>query len=277
MAATEIVTRQIKDGAVTNAKVAAGAAIDTSKLAEGADFVQRDGSVAFTGNQSMGNNKLTNLGAPTAASNDAARIVDVENAVAALNSLFDSKGSVKAATTGNINLSNPGTSTFDGVSLSNGDRLLVRAQTASAENGIYVFNGSAAALTRATDMDAWAEVPGALVAVEEGTTQADQLFLCTANAGGTLGTTGISWTSVNAAAGLTNSNFVDKEVPTGSINGSNTSFSLANSPVAGSEHLYLNGLLLESGAGNDYTISGTTITMAVAPTSGEKLLVSYRK
>jgi hypothetical protein len=68
MAATDIPTRQIRDGAITDAKVASGAAIATSKLADGADFVQRDGTVAFTANQSMGGFKLTNLGAPTAAS-----------------------------------------------------------------------------------------------------------------------------------------------------------------------------------------------------------------
>ena len=62
-----------------------------------------------------------------------------------------------------------------------------------------------------------------------------------------------------------------------SINGSNTAFTLANSPVAGSEHVYLNGMLIESGAGNDYTISGANITLLSAPLIGEKLRVTYRK
>lgn len=71
--------------------------------------------------------------------------------------------------------------------------------------------------------------------------------------------------------------FVDKETPTGSINGSNTAFTLANTPVSGSEHVYLNGILQESGAGNDYTISGTAITYLAAPLTGDRLRVSYRK
>lgn len=82
--------------------------------------------------------------------------------------------------------------------------------------------------------------------------------------------------SIDTSTYLTGSS-VDKEVPSGSIDGANTAFSLANTPVAGSEHVYLNGLLQQSGAGNDYTISGATITMAAAPLSGEKILVSYRK
>lgn len=275
MAVTQIVQRQIADGAINDAKVAAGAAIATNKLADGGNFIKKDGSVAFTGNQSMGGNSITNLATPSG-SNDAANKSYVDTAVAGLNSIFDSKPSAKAATTGNIDLSNPGTSSFDSVSLSNGEILFVRAQSAPAENGLYTFNGSGSALTRISEMDAWAEIPGALFAVEEGSTYADTVWFCTANQGGTLGTTAITFQQVNAS-GLTASNFVDKEIPSGSINGSNTAFTLANTPVSGSEHVYLNGVLQESGAGNDYTISGTTITMATAPLSGEKLRVSYRK
>jgi hypothetical protein len=275
MASTQIVNRQIADGAIDNSKVAAGANIATSKLADGANFIKRDGTVPFTGDQSLGGNKLTNLGTPSA-NGDAATKSYVDTALASLNSLFDTKPSAQAATTGNINLSNPGTSTFDGVSLSNGNILFVRAQTVAAENGLYTFNGSSSALTRIDAMDAWTEIPGAFFAVEEGSTYVDTLWLCTANQGGTLGTTSITFQQVNSA-GLAASNFVDKEIPSGSINGSNTTFTLADTPVAGSEHVYLNGVLQESGSGNDYTISGATITMLTAPLTGEKLRVSYRK
>jgi hypothetical protein len=273
---TQIQNRQIADGAVDDAKVKAGAAIATSKLQDGANFIQRGGTVAFTGNQSMGGNLLTNVGTPGTGT-DAANKSYVDTQISNLNSLFDCKGSVVASSTANVTVSNPGTSTFDGIALSSGDRLLLKNQTAPAENGIYVFNGSAVALTRVSDMDAWAEVPGAFVAVEQGTTNADTIWLCTSNGGGTLGTTAITWQQIPTSAGLTNSNFVDKEIPSGAINGSNVTFTLANTPVAGSEHGYLNGLLVESGAGNDYTISGATVTMATAPLTGEKLRFSYRK
>lgn len=275
---TQIQERQIADGSITNAKVKAGAAIETSKLAGGADFIQRGGSVAFTGNQSFGNNKATNLGTPTAGSNDAARIVDVENAVAGLASIYKYR-SARVASTANVDISNPGTDTFDGVQLSNGDRILLKNQTTQSQNGVYVFNGSAAAMTRAPEADAWGEFPGMVVTVSEGaqaSANGTAEFRSTVDDGGTLGTTAITFVA-NSSNGLTSSNFVDKEVPTGSINGSNTAFSLANTPVAGSEHVFLNGILQEAGAGNDYTISGANITMATAPLAGEKLVVSYRK
>lgn len=66
-----------------------------------------------------------------------------------------------------------------------------------------------------------------------------------------------------------------RETPTGSINGSNTTFTLANTPKSGYEEVFLNGVLQDAGAGNDYTISGLTITMLAAPVAGDKLRVSY--
>lgn len=76
---------------------------------------------------------------------------------------------------------------------------------------------------------------------------------------------------------LNTAKFITRETPSGTINGSNATFTLANTPVAGSESVYFNGILLESGAGNDYTISTNTITMLVdyIPQTGDKIRVSY--
>lgn len=71
--------------------------------------------------------------------------------------------------------------------------------------------------------------------------------------------------------------FIDEEVPTGTINGSNTAFTLANSPVETSVKVYLNGQRLASGAGFDFTVSGTALTLAYAPDTGDVLVVEYRK
>jgi hypothetical protein len=279
MAVTDIASRQIRDGAITDAKVAAGAAIASSKLADGANFTKKDGTVAFTGNQSMGGFKLTNLGAPTAASSDAARISDVESAIAGLNSAYKYR-TVRVASTANITVSNPATSSFDGVTLTSGDALLgsilLKNQSTASENGLYLFNGSGSALTRLSNSDAWVEFPGSLVFVNEGTSNGNTRWQCTSDDGGTLGSTAIAYTQ-DVSGGLSSANFVDKETPSGSINGSNTTFTLANTPTTGSEHVYLNGILQESGAGNDYTISTNTITYLTAPISGDKIRVSYRK
>ena len=276
MASTTIKKSQIRDGAIDNAKVAAGAAIATTKLADGAEFLKRDGSVAATGNFNFNSNKGVNLGIPTV-STDAATKSYVDSAVSALNSLFKMKPNVRAATTVNITISNPATAVFDSITLTSGQLLLVKDQSSAAENGIYVFNGSGSALTRIPEMDAWTEVNGAVTTVDEGTLKADTMWLCTSNSGGTIGSTAITWTQIPTSAGLSSSNFVDKEVPSGSINGSNTAFTLANTPTAGSEHVFLNGQLQASGAGNDYTISGTSITYLTAPETGDVLVVSYRK
>jgi len=276
MATSQIRQRQIEDGAINNAKIQAGAAIATNKLAEGSEFVKRDGSVQLTGDLNAGGNKVGNLGTPTNGT-DAANKTYVDTQISNLNQIFKSKPNARAATTANITISNPGTSSFDGVTLSSGELLLVKNQSSAAENGIYTFNGSGSALTRITQMDVWAEVPGAFVTVDEGTVNADSAWLCTSNAGGTIDSTAITWQQIPTSPGLSNSNFVTRETPSGSINGSNTAFTLANTPVSGSEEVFLNGQLLEPGAGNDYTISGANITMLTAPLTGEILRVNYRK
>ena len=111
------------------------------------------------------------------------------------------KQPVKAATTANITLS--GTQSIDNISLIAGDRCLVWKQTAPAENGIYVV--ASGAWTRAKDADSWAELVGVMVAVEQGNTYADMLFMCTVDAGGTLDTTAVTFQSsdTNTFLGLT--------------------------------------------------------------------------
>jgi hypothetical protein len=71
--------------------------------------------------------------------------------------------------------------------------------------------------------------------------------------------------------------FVFNETPSGSVNGSNTAFTLTNSPQNSSLRLYINGQLQEPGAGNDYTITGTAITMLYALATGDKIRAYYHK
>ena len=69
--------------------------------------------------------------------------------------------------------------------------------------------------------------------------------------------------------------YVNKEIPIGLIDGTNSSFTLRNMPVNGSEHLYLNGLLIEEGSQTDYTISGSIITFSEPLWEGAKLHCTY--
>jgi len=147
-----------------------------------------------TASFSMGSQLLTNLLDPVSLQ-DAATKNYVDNVAQGL----DTKGSCVAGTTGNITLS--GTQTIDGIAIVAGDRVLVKNQTAPADNGIYV--ASASAWARSSDMDVWAEVPSAYTFVESGTAQADTGWVCTSNAGGTLGTTAITWTQFSSAGAFT--------------------------------------------------------------------------
>ena len=170
---------------------------------------------------------------------------------------LDPKASCVAATTINITLS--GTQTIDGVALIAGDRCLVKNQTAQADNGIYVV--SASAWTRSTDMDVWAEVPGAFTFIEQGTTWADTGWVCTSNAGGTIGVTAITWVqfagvgSYTAGTGLT-------------LTG--TQFSITNTTVTAASY----GSATQVGtftvnAQGQLTLAGnTTVTPAVGSITG---------
>jgi len=87
------------------------------------------------------------------------------------------------------------------------------------------------------------------------TTTNDLAFLGSVNVSGSL--------MVNNYIVLTNSNFIDKEVPSGFIDGFNDTFTLSHLPVPGSEHVFLNGMLQDQE--DDYAISGSSITFFVIP------------
>lgn len=99
------------------------------------------------------------------------------------------KKSVKAMTVGNVGLT--GTGTVDGIAVVANDRVLVAFQSAPANNGIYLVQSGA--WTRATDADTIAELAGAIVNIDSGTTYGGRMFRTNLKTTDTLGTTACNW------------------------------------------------------------------------------------
>lgn len=142
-----------------------------------------------TASRDMNSQRIINLGAPVAA-NDAARLADVQAAASGI----DNKPSVRVATTANIALT--GTQTIDGVAVAAGDRVLVKNQTTTTENGLYTV--AAGAWTRTSDT----LTANSFVFVEEGTAQDNTQWMITNNGAIVIGTTAITWSQFGAAPTL---------------------------------------------------------------------------
>lgn len=110
-------------------------------------YILVDGTRAFTGDQSLGTNKLTEVVDPTAPQDAATKAY-----VDAIATGLRPKGNVAAASTANVDVTSP-PATLDGYTLVSGDRILLKDQSDQTENGVYIFNGGGSALTRSTDFD----------------------------------------------------------------------------------------------------------------------------
>jgi hypothetical protein len=162
---------------------------------------------------------------------------------------LDVKQSVLVATTLTVSLN--GEQTIDGIPTS-ASRVLVKNQASPSQNGIYVT--SASAWTRALDMDSWSEVPGAFVFVERGT-QADTGWVCTSDAGGTLGTTAIEWTQFSGAGAFTASNGITQ---------TGTNFTLTNMSAG-----TIKGRATGAGTGSPADLSASDVKAILALTKSD--------
>jgi hypothetical protein len=155
-----------------------------------------------TADVSFNSRKLTNVLDPTNPQ-DAATKNYVDVTVAGLSW----KEAVRAATTatGTLATAFANGQTIDGVVLATNDRILLKNQSAAAENGIYIVQASGAPV-RATDADSDPELQGAAVMVEEGTVNASTQWIMTTDVAITVGTTGITWAQFGGGATYTAGN-----------------------------------------------------------------------
>jgi hypothetical protein len=143
--------------------------------------------------------RLRGLGSATEAT-DAATWGQVQNIVAGLTM----HNSVRGKAVGNVSLTGPLTN--DGVTYVTGDRILVASQTTGTQNGIYVVN-TAGAWALAPDAAIGTIGAGAMVIVQEGTANADSLWVLTNDGAITAGTTQL-WSKFQAGATLAAGNGV---------------------------------------------------------------------
>jgi hypothetical protein len=179
---------------------------DATPDATASKLVKRDGN---------GNAKVAT---PT----DAAHIA-TKGYVDAARQGLDVKASVRAATTGAINLSTDlqNGDILDGVTLVTGDRVLVKDQGSASENGIYVVVASGAA-SRSSDANGTPDTgeltSGTFTFVEEGTVNFDSGFVVSTNGTITVGTTGIVWTQFSGAGSFEAGNGLSKSGTTVNVN-----------------------------------------------------------
>lgn len=201
-----------------------------------------------TADVSFNSRKITSLADPVNAQ-DAATKNYVDTNLQGLKP----KQSVKAASTANV-ASLSGAQTIDGIALIAGDRVLLKDQTTPATNGIYVI--AAGAWARSDDLNLWSEVPSAYVFVEQGTTNAENGYVCTSDQGGTLGTTAITFVQFTGAGQIT---------VTSPLSKSGNTISLGTVTVAngGTGATTLTGYVYGNGSGTmtaSTTIPGTAIS-----------------
>lgn len=96
--------------------------------------------------------------------------------------------------------------------------------------------------------------------------------------------TAIAGTGLTAASGVLSvdtitDNLIESDIKveneSANCNGVTVAFTLDNTPVVNSVQVFLNGMYQAEGSGKDYVLSGTTVTFALAPETGDNLIIHY--
>lgn len=185
--------------------------------------------------------------------------------------VFRFKDPVVVATTTDITLTSPATTSIDGVTIVNGDRILVKdgstanpggVNGSSIDNGIWVYNSATTDYSRAIDLDTGDSAAGVLVVATSGTTNADTLFLCDTDSGSDIvGTDALTFSAIGSttpasgSAGDVQFAGSDNTFNSATAAGDTTSYNFAVSGDNGT--LTVGSSTNASGAGT-FSINGTT-------------------
>lgn len=175
----------------------------------------------------------------------------------------DFKNSCRVATTTNVTLSGGAPSTVDGISLAVNDRVLVRSQSTTSQNGIYFVatlgTGANGTWTRALDaIDGSRLTSGTTLSIEEGSTQGGKMYRMTTPNPITVGTSPIQWTDVSGGGVASGSNGQIQYNNLGALSGTpNLAYMSATGQV-----------IANAGIESTSTASGTMLVSGGAGVSG---------
>jgi hypothetical protein len=175
--------------ASNNLSDVSSASTSRTNLGLGTISTQASNNVSITGGA------ISGLSLPTADTEASSKLY-VDNAIAGMRTRIITK----VATTGNVNLTNglENGDSIDGITLQTGDKILVKSQTDATENGIYISPSSGSA-SRDTNYDTVEELAGQMIVVQQGSTNADKIFLCTTDNSGSIGSVDIVFSQVTPA------------------------------------------------------------------------------
>jgi hypothetical protein len=199
--------------------------------------------------------KIVNVADPTS-NTDAANKQYVDGVARGL----DWHAHVRAIPTANVSISSPGT-TVDGVTMASGDRVLLINQSTGSQNGLWVWNGAAVALSRPTDYASAAVLTkgSVTVTVTEGSTYADKVYTLSTDGTVTVDTTATTWVVVGGGTSYSAGNGLQLSTGTFSVLANGSSIDVSASGVKIADAAAGNGLGVSAGVLSVNTGSGLEI------------------